>query len=274
MSFSHIQTVRPLFSVAHEYVRKSLNSSNENQYETLCHVIDQFIDQKLPYQYALNLFESSIKDTTPVQRVASILSQVDVPFSSDLRFMEAQKINASSKKMRQWSEIEDQRLLSGIHKYGTDNWAMVASHMGNTRTRAQCQQRWFRGLDPRLSKRSWSKQEEDKLMLLVNEFGQKNWTRVASAMCTRSDAQCRYHYLQLMKQSQEDEMGLRSSQSAPAGVLRMAARRVLNRNNSDASAYEFEANERLPPINDMISELQRNPGARLLPDLMRMVNDE
>lgn len=101
--------------------------------------------------------------------------------------------------MRTWSSYEDVRLLAGIYRYGIDNWAPISKFVGNGRTRAQCAQRWARGLNPRICKDTWDPSEDMRLMQLVQQYGDKSWTRIAASLGNRSDVQCRYHYHQITK---------------------------------------------------------------------------
>jgi hypothetical protein len=103
-----------------------------------------------------------------------------------------------------WSRLEDDRLLRAIHKFGLGNWVAVAQFVGAGRSRSQCSQRWNRGLNPQLRKYSWSPDEEQQLKTLVDLHGMKAWTTIAREIGTRSDVQCRYHYMQM----QRDQSGL------------------------------------------------------------------
>jgi hypothetical protein len=103
------------------------------------------------------------------------------------------------KKTENWSEYESLRLLAGIHKFGLGAWGTIARFVGNSRTKAQCCQRWSRGLDPRLSKGHWTRTEDQKLEALVARFGPKAWTRISAEFGNRSDVQCRYRFRQLKR---------------------------------------------------------------------------
>ncbi|OHT04890.1 Myb-like DNA-binding domain containing protein [Tritrichomonas foetus] len=104
------------------------------------------------------------------------------------------------RKINPWNQVEDFRLLAGIHKYGLDNWLAVSKFVGNSRTRAQCSQRWNRGLDPNLKKCRWTYEEERQLLELIKVYGVKAWTQISQKLGNRSDVQCRYHYNQMLKQ--------------------------------------------------------------------------
>jgi hypothetical protein len=102
-----------------------------------------------------------------------------------------------------WTRLEDNRLLRAIHKFGLDDWGEVIKFVGMGRSRAQCRQRWNRGLNPLLRKRPWSPDEERQLRALVTRHGPRAWTRIAGEMEYRSDAQCRYHFQQMQKRDNE-----------------------------------------------------------------------
>jgi hypothetical protein len=98
---------------------------------------------------------------------------------------------------------EDNRLIAAVHRFGTRDWGTVATFVGHDRTRAQCAQRWFRGLDPRISKDMWSPEEDERLMNLVAGRKQQGWTWISEQIGSRSDVQCRYRYLQLLRERGE-----------------------------------------------------------------------
>jgi hypothetical protein len=102
-----------------------------------------------------------------------------------------------------WTPEEDERLMTAIQLHGTENWPLIATFVGGIRTRSQCAQRWHRGLDPKLLKCNWTKDEEQRLIDAVREHGDKSWTRVAADLGNRSDVQCRFRYRFLCKKAGE-----------------------------------------------------------------------
>jgi hypothetical protein len=109
----------------------------------------------------------------------------------------------SRKKPVRWTMQEDERLLTAIQMHGTDNWPLIAAFVGGHRTRSQCAQRWHRGLDPKLLKCNWTREEEQKLIDSVRIHGNKAWTRIATDLGNRSDVQCRFRYRFLCKKASE-----------------------------------------------------------------------
>ena len=159
----------------------------------LVNAISGYLSGSITHDQCLNVFQSNHFQTDTLERMRQIKECDDKP-------LESTKVTTDdSKKTRPWTTPEDVRLLAGIYRYGLDNWSTVAFFVGNGRTRGQCAQRWSRGLNPRLSKDTWSADEERLLLMLVRRFGDKAWTRIAAIIGHRSDVQCRYHYQQMVK---------------------------------------------------------------------------
>nr|XP_057945077.1 v-myb avian myeloblastosis viral oncogene homolog-like 2b [Doryrhamphus excisus] len=89
-----------------------------------------------------------------------------------------------------WTQEEDENLKAQVQKLGQNNWKNVAMHIPN-RTEHQCQHRWFKVLDPDLIKGPWTKEEDDKVIELVNVYGNKQWAVVAKHLKGRLGKQCR-----------------------------------------------------------------------------------
>ena len=82
--------------------------------------------------------------------------------------------------VRKWSKDEDSRMSALVGIHGTRHWGLIASKLGN-RTGKQCRERWHNQLDPSIRKDAWTKDEEEKLMLLHAKFGNK-WAEVRSRL--------------------------------------------------------------------------------------------
>jgi len=104
-----------------------------------------------------------------------------------------------------WTPEEDVLLLELVKKYPDRNeqysrWTVIARQIGN-KTSSQCFQHWERVLNPEIKKGPWNLEEELLLLTLCEEFGKHKvaWAEVASSVPGRTDTQCRYHYLKIMK---------------------------------------------------------------------------
>lgn len=55
----------------------------------------------------------------------------------------------------------------------------------------QCLHRWQKVLNPDLVKGAWTKEEDDRIMELVNKYGAKKWSVIAQNLPGRIGKQCR-----------------------------------------------------------------------------------
>ena len=189
------QTNDPLLEVAISYVYEVKDHISQQSMQKIITIFQNFIQNLITYDDAATSLAQHIDSISPLEKINSIL-QCDVlppPDSPPVQIDDT----SSRKKTRTWTSNEDQRLILGVHKHGLENWNAVSQFVGFGRSRSQCSQRWLRVLDPRISKNPWSPEEETKLQQLVNRYGEKSWTRIASEMGNRSDVQCRYHFRQL-----------------------------------------------------------------------------
>eukprot|EP00292_Cryptomonas_paramecium_P013066 CAMPEP_0113692126 /NCGR_PEP_ID=MMETSP0038_2-20120614/18890_1 /TAXON_ID=2898 /ORGANISM="Cryptomonas paramecium" /LENGTH=218 /DNA_ID=CAMNT_0000613961 /DNA_START=152 /DNA_END=805 /DNA_ORIENTATION=+ /assembly_acc=CAM_ASM_000170 len=94
------------------------------------------------------------------------------------------------KEKRKWTAEEDMRLAALVDTYKGKNWKKVAEGLDG-RTDVQCLHRWQKVLNPDLVKGPWSKEEDDTVMNLVQKFGPKKWSLIASFLPGRIGKQCR-----------------------------------------------------------------------------------
>jgi hypothetical protein len=156
----------------------------------------RFLQNPSTFSDCQSVLHSTISRDTPLTRLHEILSVSDDPLPSAPNSPITDASLALRRRTRPWTNVEDDRLLAAIGRYGLDNWQQVAHFVGSGRNRAQCSQRWARGLNPRISKKAWSPEEERQLQALVKQYGKKSWAKIASIIGNRSDVQCRYHYRQ------------------------------------------------------------------------------
>ena len=93
-------------------------------------------------------------------------------------------------KRQRWLTEEDQKLKELIEKHGGKKWKAIAKEM-DRRSPAQCRQRWAGLSNPNKVKRSWSKEENNHLNELVEQFGPGNWGEIALRLESRNAKQCR-----------------------------------------------------------------------------------
>ncbi|KAL1006486.1 hypothetical protein UPYG_G00072980 [Umbra pygmaea] len=89
-----------------------------------------------------------------------------------------------------WSRDEDDRLKKLVEQHGTDSWKLIANHFPG-RTDGQCLHRWQKVLNPDLVKGPWTKEEDQKVIDLVQKYGPKRWSVIAKHLQGRIGKQCR-----------------------------------------------------------------------------------
>ncbi|XP_006150511.1 myb-related protein A isoform X2 [Tupaia chinensis] len=89
-----------------------------------------------------------------------------------------------------WTRDEDDKLKKLVGQHGTDDWTLIASHLQN-RSDFQCQHRWQKVLNPELIKGPWTKEEDQRVIELVQKYGPKRWSLIAKHLKGRIGKQCR-----------------------------------------------------------------------------------
>ncbi|XP_036956701.1 v-myb avian myeloblastosis viral oncogene homolog-like 2b isoform X2 [Acanthopagrus latus] len=89
-----------------------------------------------------------------------------------------------------WTQEEDDKLKALVQKVGPNDWKYIASYVPS-HSEHQCQHRWYKVLDPELVKGPWTKEEDEKVIELVNLYGNKQWALVAKHLKGRLGKQCR-----------------------------------------------------------------------------------
>eukprot|EP01118_Nematostelium_gracile_P008682 TRINITY_DN2878_c0_g1_i1.p1 TRINITY_DN2878_c0_g1~~TRINITY_DN2878_c0_g1_i1.p1 ORF type:complete len:222 (-),score=60.22 TRINITY_DN2878_c0_g1_i1:186-851(-) len=110
------------------------------------------------------------------------------------------KVRRVGSKKPRWTREEDMKLLELKRKLGDLSWAKIAQHM-DERSPSQCYQRWHRVLNPSILKGPWSKEETEILSKVVRELQMDkiSWSQVAKHIPGRTDIQCRYQFLKLVR---------------------------------------------------------------------------
>ncbi|KAK8863500.1 hypothetical protein M9Y10_011186 [Tritrichomonas musculus] len=190
-------TIIAILNVVLSYFPDNILSPESQLYNSVSSLVESFLLHQISYNQLFNTVKSLVGYTKPIEKLQIILQSGPdpIPAPSDDEIARSKY----RRKSRPWTSYEDQRLLCAIFNNGIENWTQISKFVGNGRTRSQCSQRWYRGLDPKICKSQWSKEEERKLVDLVRTHGDKSWTNIATKMGNRSDVQCRYRYKQLQR---------------------------------------------------------------------------
>ncbi|CAL9045789.1 unnamed protein product [Musa banksii] len=84
-----------------------------------------------------------------------------------------------------WRPAEDSKLRRLVELYGPQNWKLIAENLKG-RSGKSCRLRWFNQLDPKINRRPFTEQEEEKLMTAHRLHGNK-WATIARLFPGRTD---------------------------------------------------------------------------------------
>jgi hypothetical protein len=193
----------PLVDVgmAHLHPDSSIYLTKETR-DSARSIMTRFVTGEISHSEARSVMQSLVGSPTSIDKLFEVLTVPDEPIPLNTHLACGSEFSSQRHKTQPWTTQEDTRLLAAIHKFGLELWPSVAQFVGNGRTRSQCSQRWIRGLDPRISKDQWTREDEDRLCRLVEQYGQKSWMRIASDLGNRADVQCRYHFMQMQRGAQ------------------------------------------------------------------------
>lgn len=84
-----------------------------------------------------------------------------------------------------WTKEEDVILVDLVDEHGAKGWSNIAKHLKG-RTGKQCRERWLNQLNPNIRKDAWTKEEDERLLKLHLQHGNK-WAYIARGLPGRTD---------------------------------------------------------------------------------------
>ncbi|KAK4416689.1 Transcription factor [Sesamum alatum] len=112
-----------------------------------------------------------------------------------------------------WTRKEDNLLRALVRRYGPRSWDLIADNIPG-RTGKSCRIRWMNQLNPKVDKSPFSEQEQQRIIQLQREFGNK-WSTIASFFPGRTDNHVKNQYHALVGTRNKNASGPSSSVYPP-----------------------------------------------------------
>lgn len=116
---------------------------------------------------------------------------IELPITNPRAVFSIMKI----KNRKRWSMEDDSKLIGLAKQFNEKHWKDISDNFQN-KNPLQCFSRYKR-IRPGIVKGSWSKEEDEQIVQLVNTFG-KSWSKISKFLATRNGKQIRDRFINVL----------------------------------------------------------------------------